>query len=223
MSNVKVNGNTYNDVTSVKLALADGTGFATYSEGAVTDNVTNSILDGSLSGNLFNEDILTVSLNCFQKCSVGTLSFPNAVKMSGSADSLTAENVLLPKVSAFAAVPNFRLANISGVLDLSGMVSLTGLNQTFYNATIGTLKIGKMAPHNMCLTNATITNLIWGNDTAGTENNTVPGGQGLRCAGLTVTNAYVADSVYDTVRELMDDGTITSVTNLYKISEWSDE
>lgn len=228
MSNVKVNGNTYNGVTSVKLPLADGSGFATYAEGAVTDNVTSSILDASISGNLTNEDITTIALNCFQKTTVGVLNFPNAVKMQGSADSVVAESILLPRVSSINTghVPNFRMAKISGVLDLSGFPnSIIGMNQTFYGATIGTLKLGEMPIHNMSLSNATITNLVWALDAIDTgtgKPKIVTSGQGLACAGLQATNVYVADSIYDAVNALIEDGTITTVTNLYKISEWSD-
>lgn len=226
MSNVKVNGNTYNGVTSVKLPLADGSGFATYAEGAVTDNVTSSILDASISGNLTNEDITTISLNCFQYTTVGTLNFPNAVKMKGSASDLIAENVLLPRVSSIntASVPNFRNSKISGVLDLSALPNtIIGMNQTFCNATIGTLKVGEMPCHNMCLTNTTITNLVWALDVLDVDGNPkIVTNLGLACAGLKATNVYVADSVYDAVNASIVDGTITTVTNLYKISEWSD-
>ena len=230
MSNVKVNGNTYNDVTSVKLPLADGTGYATYAEGAVTDDVTNSILDASISGNLTNEDIRNIALNCFQRTTVGVLNFPNAVKMQGSMESVVSENILLPRVSSIHSVnvPNFRNAKISGVLDLSALPkNIAAMNQTFYGATIGTLKLGEMPPHNMCLANATITNLVW-NFTkstviSATEHASIAGPAALRCSGLTVTNAYIPDDLYEGVKALIDDGTITTVTNLYKSPEWSDE
>lgn len=227
MSNVKVNGNTYNGVTSVNLPLADGSGFATYAEGAVTDNVTNSILDGSISGNLTNEDITTIALNCFRKATVGVLNFPNAVKMQDNAEGVTAESILLPRVSSISSVPNFRSSKISGVLDLSALPNnIVGMNQTFSGATIGTLKLGEMGDHNGCLQNATITNLIW-NYTKSTsinanDNGNIAGKQALGCIGLKVTNAYIPDALYDGVKALIDDGTITTVTNLYKISEWSD-
>ena len=226
MSNVKVNGNTYSGVTSVKLPLADGNGYATYTEGAVTDNMTNALLDGSISGNITNEEILTVSLNCFLKCSVGTLNFPNAVKMRGSAQGIVAENILLPKVSSIdkAAVPAFRDAVISGTVDLSGMPYMVGmgLNQTFYGATIGTVKLGKTVKHNGVFQNATVTNVVWGLDSFSNEQPDIAGIQGLGSTGAKITNAYVADSVYEQVKALMDNGTLTTVTNLYKISQWRD-
>lgn len=229
MSNVKVNGNTYNGVTSVKMLLADGSGYATYTEGAVTDDVTAKILDGSISGDIINENITTISLNCFAKSNVGTLNFPNAVKMRGSAEGLVAENILLPRVSSVdsSSLPNFRNAKVSGTIDLSAMPeTIIGMNQTFYGATIGTLKIGEMPPHNMCLANVTIINLVW-NFTKSTEisttnNISIAGAQALKCSGLTVTNAYIPDNLYEGVKALIDDGTLNTVTNLYKISEWSD-
>ena len=226
MSNVKVNGNTYNGVTSVKLALADGTGYATYSEGMVTSDITNDILSGSLSGDYENSKITRLNTSFLQHQNVGTLSFPNAVTMFGMTQTIvTAENLLLPKVAKIEYRNNtfcsFR-ATITGVLDLSGMESAgSTLNQVFMGSKIETLKIGKMSPANMMFSNATITNLIWNN--TDTTADKMGGAQGLGCSGATFTNAYVPDGLYDEIKALMDAGTLTTVTNLYKISEWSDE
>lgn len=226
MSNVKVNGNTYNGVTSVKLALADGTGYATYSEGMVTSDITNDILSGSLSGDYENSEITRLNTSFLQHQNVGTLSFPNAVTMFGMSQTIvTAENLLLPKVAKIEFINNtfcsFR-ATITGVLDLSGMESVgSTLNQVFMGSKIETLKIGKMSTANMMFRNATITNLIWNN--TDTTADKMGGAQGLGCSGATFTNAYVPDGLYDEIKALMDAGTLTTVTNLYKISEWSDE
>lgn len=232
MSNVKVNGNTYNGVTGVKLPLADGTGYATYTEGAAVNDVANAILDGSISGDYTNEDIKAINLSCFIGADVGTLHFPSAVAMSGNAEGIVAKNILLPKVSAcktFAtAYPSMRACNVSGVIDLSSLPNTTSpMNQTFYGSTIGTLKLGEMPTHNGCLQNATITNLVWNytKDNTVDPSNTagVAGKQGLNCIGLKVTNAYITDALYDAVKACIEDGTLTTVTNLYKLSEWSDD
>ena len=73
----------------------------------------------------------------------------------------------------------------------------------------------------MMFSNATITNLIWNN--TDTTADKMGGAQGLGCSGATFTNAYVPDGLYDEIKALMDAGTLTTVTNLYKISEWSGE
>lgn len=218
MSNVKVNGNTYNGVTSIKLALADGTGYAEYSEGAQTTDVTNSILDGSFSGDYANAEILAINLGCLSSRTVGTLSFPNATKMFGSANGVTAVNIYLPRVSKIDdPIPTFKTANISGVLDLSGLLStITAMNQTFYGATIGTLKIGNMPQHNGCMQNATITNLVWSLADASRVKTAMQ-------QATAIANAYVADDIYDAVQAFITDGSLTKVTNLHKISEWSDD
>lgn len=228
MSNVKVNGNTYNGVESVKLELADGTGYVTYSEGQVTSDITNDILNGNISGDYRNEEITTLNLACFAKTTVGTLDFPNVTKCFGKCN-INAENILLPNLSDFDTTINHNLmsfaqSNITGTLDLSGFVSKIGLNQTFYNAKIGTLLIGKMVRHNMMFTNATIENLVWANDETGSDGvpAIISAHQGLISDGVKITNAYVADSVYEAVKAKIDDGTITTVTNLYKVSEWSE-
>lgn len=226
MSNVKVNGNTYNGVTSVKLALADGTGYATYSEGMVTSDITNDILSGSLSGDYENSEITRLNTSFLQHQNVGTLSFPNAVTMFGMTQTIvTAENLLLPKVAKIEYRNNtfcsFR-ATITGVLDLSGMESAgSTLNQVFMGSKIETLKIGKMSPANMMFSNATITNLIWNN--TDTTADKMAGDQGLNCTNAKITNAYVPDALYDEIKALKDAGTLTTVTNLYKVSEWSGE
>ena len=78
-----------------------------------------------------------------------------------------------------------------------------------------------MKTANMMFSNATITNLIWNN--TDTTADKMAGDQGLNSPNAKITNAYVPDGLYDEIKALMDAGTLTTVTNLYKISEWSDE
>ena len=62
---------------------------------------------------------------------------------------------------------------------------------------------------------------IWNNTDITADK--MAGDQGLNCQNAKITNAYVPDGLYDEIKALMDAGTLTTVTNLYKISEWSDE
>jgi hypothetical protein len=223
MSNVKVNGNTYNGVTSVKLALADGTGFETYSKGMVTSDITNDILSGNFSGDYENSEITRLNACVLANNNFGTISFPNAVTMFGIPTMpFNGENLLLPKVAKIEYGPCNKFCGfqgtITGTLDLSGIES-TGstLNQTFMGAKIGTLKIGKMQNANMLLANATITNLVWNIQTLNDQHTTILNG------ATAITNAYIADAHYEAIKALVENGTITKITNLYKFSEWSGE
>ena len=231
MSNVKVNGNTYNGVTSVKLALADGTGFATYAEGAVTSDITDILLSGAELGDMTNDTVSTVNLNVFYGRTCGTVKFTNAAEVFGSAERIAADNLLLPKVTKWNYLnyqfTTLRSCNVPGTIDLSGITSAQPANQSFYGSVIGTLLLGKIHPHNGMFQNAKITTLVWNNPDIeagdGTTTSGMAGQQGLNCSGATLTNVYVPDTLYDAIKALKDAGTLTSVTNLYKISEWSDD
>jgi hypothetical protein len=128
----------------------------------------------------------------------------------------------LPKVAKIEYGPCNKFCGfqgtITGTLDLSGIES-TGstLNQTFMGAKIGTLKIGKMQNANMLLANATITNLVWNIQTLNDQHTTILNG------ATAITNAYIADAHYEAIKALVENGTITKITNLYKFSEWSGE
>ena len=231
MSNVKVNNNTYTDVTSVKLTLADGTGYATYTEGAVADSYLDKMLSANY-GDICDERSGTIKMSFLAYSTAGTVSFPNATKIEGNATYVVADNILFPKAASYEYYPGvgistvFKDAKISGTLDLSGLTG-SGGNQTFMNSNIHTLKLGKMEPHNGVFTNATITNLIWNNPAAAVgkpgEFHGMCGLCGLSINGAKITNAYVPDDLYDTIKAFVDDGTLTTVTNLYKVSEWSDD
>lgn len=231
MSNIKVNGNTYNDVTSVKLALADGTGYATYNEGAVADSYLDKMLSASY-GDIYDERSGKINMSFLAFSNAGTINLPNVTSIIGNANFIVADNILLPKAASYqydagAGIAGiFKSAKISGVLDLSGLQAGSG-NQSFMNATIGTLKLGKQTEQNGFLQNASITNLIWNNPdikvgTPGAYGG-ICGTAGLSGSGAKITNAYVPDDLYDSIKAFLDDGTLTTVTNLYKVSEWSDE
>lgn len=227
MSNIKVNGNTYNGVTCVKLMKADNSGYATYTEGAVADSYLDRMLSGNY-GDVYDERSGEVSIGFLSFGEGGTISLPNATVLNGACRGGVYENLLFPKAATLeyvatapAVTSNFYQTTVSGVLDLSGIVGNCGNNALFQNATIGTLKLGSVAPHNNMLMGATITNLVWNN--TDTTADKMGGASGLKGNNASITNAYVPDAFYDAIKALMDAGTLTTVTNLYKISEWSDD
>lgn len=227
MSNVKVNGNTYNGVTSVKLMKADDSGYATYVEGAVADSYLDKMLSGNY-GNIYDERSGEVSIGFLSFGEGGTINFPNVTVLNGACRGGTYENLLFPKVATLeyvatspAVSSNFYQTTVSGVLDLSGITGNIGNSALFMYATIGTLKLGSIAPHNNMFHTAVIDTLVWNN--TDTTADKMGGGAGLKASEASFTNVYVPDAFYDDIKALMDAGTLTTVTNLYKISEWSDD
>lgn len=223
MSNVKVNGNTYASISSVRLPLADGSGYATFTEGAMVDNTVNLLISQCDRGDMTFEDVTDAYISAFGYNSGGTISFPNAAVVRGLCNKGNYDNMLFPKatkidqcVSGIAST--FNGSTISGTLDLSALTSNAINNQIFYGTTIGTLLLGAYAPRDGIMGKATITNLWW-NNTAITAGDFATALDEVTA----VTNLYLPDAVYDDFKALMDDGTITGVTNLYKISEWSGE
>lgn len=230
MSNVKVNGNTYNEVTSVRLPLSDGTGYATFDEGGSSNQdiydmfFTKGADLGDVESNVDFVDIRALNGHPF-----GTANFPAASKIRGNLGNVTFDNLLAPNAGALHTSvndPGFALRSciVSGTVDLRNADPAGGgypnLNQTFYGSTIGTLLIQKFPNVNDLFLNATITNLYWNNPDITAGN--MAGAQGLQSA-TAITNAYVPDTLYDGIKALMDAGTLTNVTNLYKISDWSDD
>lgn len=228
MSNVKVNGNIYNDVTSVKLMKADNTGYATYTEGAVEDSYLDRMLSGNY-GDIYDERSGEVNIGFLTNGEGGTINFPNAAILNGVCRAGAYENLLFPKAAKIeytvvgkqVSSSNFYSTTVIGVLDLSGIAGNTGNNGMFQNAVIGTLKLGSVAPHNNIFNGATITNLVWNN--TDTTSDKMGGNMGLKSTNAVITNAYVPDAFYDAIKALMDAGNLTTVANLYKISEWSDD
>ena len=228
MSNIKVNGNTYNGVTCVKLMKADDSGYATYTEGAVADSYLDRMLSGNY-GDICDERSGEVNIGFLTNGEGGTINFPNAAILNGVCRAGTYENLLFPKAAKIeytvigkqVASSNFYSTTVSGALDLSGIAGNIGNNGMFQNASIGTLKLGSMSPHNNMFGGAAITNLVWNN--TDTTADKMGGNLGLKGNNAAITNAYVPDAFYDDIKALMDAGNLTTVTNLYKISEWSDD
>lgn len=229
MSNVKVNGNTYNDVTSVKLALADGTGYATYAEGAVETDLISQLMNGSFTGE-YTSDVATCNMRIFSKSAVEgsdiSLNFPKAGIIVPDNMNGYYKNIICPNVvSGVGYGQEFGNLHISGKLDVRSVPS-GNYNQLFFGSSIGTLIIGEIPAHNGMFSGCTIGTLVWNNTTTkvgeGNDYNTISGYQGLNNSNLSITNLYVADKNYDAIKALIDAGTLTTVTNLYKFSEWGD-
>lgn len=232
MSNVKINGNTYNEVSAVRLPLADGTGYAVYSEGQSADEnaFLDALIGGEACGDLVNESATKVNFGVFSYGNFGSLSFPNAVTcVSGKHTNITATNVFAPSVIKTAgAATTFASAKITGSLDLRSYIAATGNTSAYgsnaylqyfvQSCTIGTLRIDAINGYrgNM-FSSSTITNLVWGGADLVADNIKAD----LNSA-TAITNLYITDAIYDDVQSLISDGTITKVTNLYKYSEWSD-
>jgi hypothetical protein len=231
MSNVKVNGNAYNDVTSVRLPLADGSGYAVYSEGQSTDE--NAFLDNMLSGggggDYANDTITKLNHCTLTGGTYGTLSFPNVVGLVGGSAKIVASNLLIPNALNCELPAQFGASEISGTLDLRkytagihGTTPAYGTNSTIHyllnGANIGTLRLDALNSYRgNAFNNSTITNLVWGGADLIADNI-----KGDLNSATAITNLYITDAIYDDVAALISAGTITKVTNLHKYSEWSD-
>lgn len=234
MSNVKVNGNIYNDVTSIKLMKADDSGYAEYMEGATTGGdymleLLNGQVENSFKGYENSELTGTACLSWLSGLNApdAEVILPNVTRIEGGLDhngKAKLKSIRVPKAAAFEKGNMNTWFQCKGTIEFVDFSGLTGgtFNQTFYGGTYGTLKLGKYpGGKNGTFQNATITNLIWNNpdltaSVMATENG------GLNQA-KSITNAYVPDTLYDEIKALMDAGSLTSVTNLYKVSEWSDD
>ena len=225
MSNVNVNGNIYNDVDSIRLMKADGSGYAEYAEGAAA---TDSTVDGLFAVSEFGDierETGSIYLGWMVGLKFGTISFPFATKVTGSINSCTAENLLLPSVQDFSIFSgNGVVKNTMSVgiynCKIPGTVDLSSLSYSMNNAMkingceIGTLKFGTYMPVN------------WGNGTIIT-NAIMPGfTEGFNTlyfrSAVTVENLYVPADVLEHVRSLVADGTLDQVTNVFSIDEWEE-
>ena len=225
MSNVTVNGNMYNDVASIRLMKADGSGYAEYMEGAAAvDSTVDNMLATRDFGSIEGENA-GVYLGWMRGFRFGTVSFPYATTASGEINSCTLENLFLPSVVGFSvAAGNGVAANtmsvgitnckIPGVLDLSSLTTSMNSAMKIGGCTIGTLKFGTYMPTNWG-GGTTITNAIMPGFTA--NFNTL-----YFKTAVTIENLYVPADVVEHVRSLIADGTLTKITNVYSIDEWED-
>ena len=228
MSNVKVNGNIYNDVASIKLMKADDSGYAEYREDAVAaaDGMLEKLIANEHLGNITREDA-SPCLEWMVGYTCGTVSFPYATVLKGVCGKITAENLLLPNVASIAAIAagrndwrgyGFSNCEISGTLDLSSLESVNNNMTTFAGSRIHTLKLGKYAPSKPIWSSAVITNLVYYGltPTSGLLAN------GTNFAAATVTNLYVPADCVETAQAFIDNGAWSKVANVYSIDEWED-
>ena len=232
MSNVKVNGNTYNNVTSIKLMKADGSGYAEYKEGAedVADFRDMLTAGGYTNIGDYESNEPAPYIGWLEKCGGGSISFPKATTAKGSVKNASFENLLLPNVvsmnsalSASGDYPGssvFTQTDVTGVLDLSSLTNIQNSFNVFQNCNIGTLKLGGFNLCNNMIGSATITNFIWNVPT--TTNPDMPNFAVLMNGATKITNLYIPADIVGTWQTLIDNGTLTKIENLYSIDDWED-
>lgn len=226
MSNVKVNGNTYNGVESIKLMKADNSGYAEYKENAAdTDTLFDTLIAGGNIGDRVIEGASPV-LNWMQNVEGGTISAPYATSACANINYSKFDNLLFPNVTTFNTYAgpatkkymrgsNFEGTDVTGVLDLSSLATVTNNTVQFKYCTIGTLKLGSYTgTQSSLLSGATITNLVWNLPGSGVTTH-------LNSA-TKITNLYVPASLVSEMQTMVADGTLTKVTNVYSIDEWED-
>lgn len=226
MSDVKVNGNTYTGITHIRLAKADGGGYEEYKEGAA---LFDTLLAGcSASIGDIESDATTLYLNWMQQIKGGSWSFPNATTAYGGPKHSYFENLLMPNVTTinqnkgttsklYQVTSAFDGTEVTGILDLSSLETAQNNTVSFKGCTVGTLKLGSYCPAVNIWQNATITNLVYYNITA----DQITANSYFR-ATPNVTNLYIPADCVDAVQALVDDGTITGVTNVYSVDDWSE-
>lgn len=224
MADVKVNGNTYNGITRIKLAKVGG-GFEEYKEGAA---LLDTLVEGGTVGDI-ESDATSATVSWMQGIQFGNVSFPNATTAIGGINSCYMENLLLPNVTTYRndagkGSNSYRMTNgiqnckIPGTLDLSACDTSVNNVLSFTGSNIGTLKLGKYGPGANIWQGTTITNLVWSGITASDTSNTWFEYFGR----ATITNLYVPEAVKEDFQKKIDDGTLTKITNLYSIDEWSE-
>lgn len=231
MSNIKVNGNTYNDVSSVRFMKADNSGYATYKEGASdTDTMFDTLINQNSIGD-YESDLAKPNLNWLSDVSAGTVSFPYATSAYACVEYCRFDNLLLPNVTQLEAskgvgarnymkVSKFSGCIVTGVLDLTSLETVSNNTVNFQYCNIGTLKLGSYVGNTNLLSNVTIENLVWNMpDSTGLAETTCTT---TLNAATAITNLYVPSARVDEIQALIDDGTITKITNVYSIDDWED-
>ena len=220
-----VDGTNYNDIDMITVGQKNIVLIETVStsekeamyERILTQNNNN------LGDIVIDFELPCISLTCR---TVENISFPNATVLSGNFDYLSANNFLAPNAAeTLYFTPStgqkgnmftMKNANIKGVVDLSGLIfKVVQGNQTFYGSTINTLKIGAMNTHNDFLGKCTITNLVWNISSSIVINNAIAGLKGAK----SITNLYIPDEFKTTI----SDSNISTIKNIYSISDWSDK
>ena len=234
MSNVKINGNTYNGVDEIRLMKADDSGYAIYKEGQTEEGLTWEAVTINFSGvipeDIDDPDVTTPQIGRLQSTKFGTIKLTGATKMAGGCPYSTFDNLLLPHVVAADNFINygtrdfvdvrrsFSSIKCSGVLDLGSFSSgINWGNTMFQNAQIGTLKLGPITLTSNSMSSATITNFVW--NCAGNASNPV----GVLTSATKITNLYVPAEYVATISGKIDDGTLTKIDHVYSMADWSDD
>lgn len=220
-----VDGTNYNDIDMItvgqKNIVLTETVSTSEKEAMYERILTQS--NNNLGDIVIDFELPCISLTCR---TVENISFPNATVLSGNFDYLSANNFLAPNAAeTLYFTPStgqkgnmftMKNANIKGVVDLSGLLfKVVQGNQTFYGSTINTLKIGAMNTHNDFLGKCTITNLVWNISSSIVINNAIAGLKGAK----SITNLYIPDEFKTTI----SDSNISTIKNIYSISDWSDK
>ena len=231
MSNVKVNGNIYNNVENIQLMKADGSGYAKYTEGAAAAADFRDVLTagGYTKIGDYENDGANVYIGWLEKCGGGTIAFPAATVAKGSVKYAKFDNLLLPHVASmnsastasgdYPAPSVFTNTDVTGVLDLGSLASIQNGMNVFQNCNIGTLKLGALAYSNLFIGSATITNFIYDNPTTDLGNSNFVTNMN---AATQITNLYVPADQLSAWQEKISNGTFTKITNVYSIDEWED-
>lgn len=227
MSNVKINGNTYNGVDEVRLMKADESGYAIYKEGQeAAENILDIAVARGAVGSYRNE-AGSVCLSVFCGLNLGDLEFPFATSATGGVTACKASRVLLPNVTTLNVDESFGATkyNLSagfqqsdiGLLDLSGLTTSMNNACKFTGAKIGTLKLGGYFPAANLWNGTKITNAILsGFSTADAT--------GIAYfSNATITNMYVPADKLAEAQQLKSEGKLSKVTNIYSIADWSDD
>ena len=228
MSNVKINGNTYNGVDEIRLMKADDSGYAIYKEGQeAAENILDIAVARGDMGSYRNE-AGSVCLSVFCGLNLGDLDFPYATTASGGVIACKANRVLLPNVTtlnvdkSFGAQQNGLLAGFQQsditLLDLSGLTTSMNNACKFTGARIGTLKLGSYFPPANIWGNAIITNAILSGFRAEMTASAL-----TYFANATITNLYVPADQLAGAQQLKSEGKLSKVTNIYSAADWSDD
>ena len=92
----------------------------------------------------------------------------------------------------------------------------------FTTSEIGTLKLGAYAPSANIWNGAVFTNLVLTSMTLAPFVDSALANWFTYLNGATITNLYVPAEWVSSVREKIDEGKLTKITNLYSIDDWED-
>lgn len=182
-----------------------------------SDSVLQQILAGTLQDFSDESSGTVYAFFLYKQPNLRNISFPNATRIHLQLGNTNFSRLSAPNVTYIPAVADVFKGVTADYIDLSSYeYGNAARNQTFYGATITTLKCGKMKSHNGMFQTAKITNLIW-------EVNSADGNarQQLEYSN-NITNLYVPSELVEIFNGYIAAGTLTKVTNVYSIADWSE-